>query len=233
MNAEKITNEIKSFSNSEFAAHHARFFKTGKNEYGEGDLFYGLKVPEIRKIAKKYFKNITLKEIDILIKNPFHEVRMVAILMLVLKYPKVAEEEQGKIYNLYLSNVNYINNWDLVDISAPHIIGAYLFKNNTEKLWELANSEHLWSQRISVLSTFYFIRQGEFIPTMELSKYFLKHEHDLIHKATGWMLREVGKRDVNSLYSFLNKFHKTMPRTMLRYAVEKIPPQQRIIYMKK
>ena len=108
-----------------------------------------------------------------------------------------------------------------------------LFKNNTEKLWELANSEHLWSQRISVLATFYFIRQGEFIPTMELSKYFLKHEHDLIHKATGWMLREVGKRDVNSLYSFLNKFHKTMPRTMLRYAVEKIPPQQRIIYMKK
>lgn len=233
MITKQIINEIKSLSNPEFATHHLKFFKTGKGEYGEGDLFYGLKVPDVRKISKKYFKSINLSQIDELIKNPYHEVRLTAIVMLVLKYQKASIEEQEKIYNLYLNNVNFINNWDLVDISAQHIVGAFLFQKNTQKLWELANSNHLWSERISVLATLYFIRQGEYSHTTELSKHFLNHKHDLMHKATGWMLREVGKRDINSLHSFLEEFHKTMPRTMLRYAIEKLPQQKRIIYMKK
>lgn len=233
MNKHQILNEIKNLSNEELAAHHARFFKMGKGEYGEGDLFYGLKVPEVRKISKKYFKTIDLREIDELIKNPYHEVRLAAIVMLVLKYPKASVEVKEEIYNLYLNNVDYVNNWDLVDISAQHIVGAFLFKNNTDKLWELANSDHLWSQRISLLATFYFIKQGEYSHTVALSKHFLNHKHDLIHKATGWMLREIGKRDVDVLYSFLDEFHKTMPRTMLRYAIEKFPLEKRCVYMAK
>ena len=233
MNAEQIINELKSLSNPDLAVHHLRFFKTGKGEYAEGDLFYGLTVPDVRKISKKYYKNIDLSDIDELIKNPYHEVRLTAIVMLILKYQKAGIEEQEKIYNLYLNNVKYINNWDLVDISAQHIVGAFLFGNNTEKLWELANSNHLWSERISVLATFYFIRQGEYTHTIELSKHFLTHKHDLMHKATGWMLREMGKRDINILYSFLDEFHKIMPRTMLRYAIEKLSKEKRINYMKK
>jgi len=233
MNIEQILNELKNFSDKKLADHHAKFFKTGKGEYAEGDLFYGIKVPEVRKISNKYFKNIDLNEIDILIKNPFHEARLTAILMLVLKYPKSSFEEKEKIYNLYLNNVNYINNWDLVDISAQYVVGPFLFKNNPQKLLELAESDHLWSQRISILATFYFIRQGEYSQTIELAKLFLNHNHDLMHKATGWMLREVGKRDINVLYSFLDKFHKVMPRTMLRYSIEKIPKEKRSIYMKK
>jgi 3-methyladenine DNA glycosylase AlkD len=233
MVANQIIDEIKNFSSPELAVHHLRFFKTGKDEYGEGDLFYGLKVPDIRKISKKHFNSIDLSQIDGLIKHPYHEVRLTAIVMLILKNKKASFDEQEKIYNLYLNNVNYINNWDLVDISAHHIIGAFLFKKNTAKLWELARSGHLWSERISVVSTFYFIRQGEYSHTLELSKHFLNHKHDLIHKATGWMLREVGKRDVGALYSFLDENYKIMPRTMLRYSIEKISPDKRALYMQK
>lgn len=230
---EQIINELKSCSNKEYADHHQRFFKTGKGEYGEGDLFYGLRVPDVRKIAKKYFRIINLEEIEELIQNPYHEFRLSAVIMLVLKYPKSSTTEQEKIYNLYLNNVNYINNWDLVDVSAQYIVGPFLFKKDTQKLWELAKSDHLWSQRISILSTFYFIRQGVYSNTIELSEHFLTHKHDLMHKATGWMLREVGNKDVETLYTFLDKYHKIMPRTMLRYAVEKLPEEKKKIYMKK
>ena len=233
MLADQINNEIKNLADPELAVHHLRFFKTGKGEYAEGDLFYGLRVPDVRKIAKKYFKTIDLSEIDVLIKNPYHEVRLAAIIMLILKYRKADSEGQKKIYNLYLSNVDYINNWDLIDISAYAIVGAFLFNKNTEKLWELAKSGHLWSERISVLATLYFIKYGEYTHSIELAKHFLNHKHDLMHKATGWILREVGKKDINVLYAFLDQFHKVMPRTMLRYSLEKLSEEKRIIYMKK
>lgn len=231
MNTEQIINEIKTFANPVFAKHHLKFFKTGKGEYGEGDLFYGLKVPDVRKIAKTYYKSTALTEIDELIKNPYHEVRLAALVILVMRYQKTCAEEQEQIYNLYLNNVAYINNWDLVDISAQHIVGAYLFDKEKTKLWELARSGHLWSERISVIATFYFIRQGLYSYTLELSEHFLTHKHDLMHKATGWMLREVGKRDINTLYSFLDEYHKTMPRTMLRYALEKLTADKKTFYM--
>lgn len=227
---EEIINEIKSYANEKFAIHHSHFFKTGEGEYGEGDLFLGLKVPTVRLISKKYFKEINLTQINILIKNPFHEVRLAAIIMLVLKYKKAEKKEKEKIFNLYLKNINYINNWDLVDLSAPYIVGPFVFGSN-KKLWELAKTDHLWSQRISVLATFYFIREGSYQTTLDLSKYFLTHKHDLIHKATGWMLREIGKRNINVLYSFLDEHHKVMPRTMLRYSIEKLPQEKRKAYM--
>lgn len=233
MKAKQIINEMKKLSNKDLAVHHLKFFKTGKGEYGEGDLFYGLKVPEIRSIAKKYFKDTDLKEINSLLKDPYHEVRLLALIMLVLKYQKTNLKEQEEIFDLYINNVKYINNWDLVDLSAPNIVGNYLSGKNTNKLYELAESGHLWSERISVVATLYFIKKGEFCHTAKLSEYFLNHKHDLIHKATGWMLREVGKKDIDQLYSFLDKFHKTMPRTMLRYSIEKLSPEKRTFYMQK
>lgn len=231
---EKIINEIKSYANEKLAAHHAGFFKTGKGEYGEGDIFLGLKNPTVRLVTKKYFKEISLTQINTLIKNPYHEIRLTAIIMLVLKYEKAKDKgkEKKEIFNLYLQNVEYINNWDLVDLSAQYIIGPFIF-DSTEKLWELAKTSHLWSQRIAIIATLYFIRQGSYKATLDLSEYFLTHKHDLIHKATGWMLREVGKRDIDTLYGFLDKHHKVMPRTMLRYSIEKIPEEKRKVYMLK
>lgn len=228
--SEKIINEIKSYENQKLATHHLKFFKTAKGEYGEGDLFLGLNVPTIRSIAKKYFKEITLTQINNLIKNPFHEIRLTALVMMVLKFNKAESKEKEDIFNIYIENLNYINNWDLVDLSAPYLVGPFLF-DKTEKLWELAKTSHLWSQRISVISTFYFIRQGNYQITLDLSEHFLTHKHDLIHKATGWMLREVGKRDIETLYKFLDKHHKIMPRTILRYSIEKLSEEKRKLYM--
>jgi len=233
LSAEKILNEIKNLADLKIAEQNKRFFKTGKGEYGEGDLFYGIKVPDIRKIAKKYFKIIDLSEINKLLPNPYHEARLTAIIMLVLKYQKADIAEKENIYNLYVSNVNYINSWDLVDISAAHIVGAFLHKNKPDKLLELACSKHLWSERIAMVATLYFIKQNECLYTIKLAKLFLAHKHDLMHKAAGWMLREVGKSDVNVLYAFLDEFHKSMPRTMLRYAIEKLSPEKRTFYMAK
>lgn len=227
---EQIINEIKSYENKKFAAHHSIFFKTAKGEYGSGDLFLGLKVPTVRMISKKYYDKVNLKQINILIKNPYHEIRLAAIIMLVLKYKKAEPKEKEKIFKLYLKNVNYINNWDLVDVSAQYIVGPFVF-GSSKKLWELAKTDHLWSQRISVLSTFYFIRQGSYQATLDLSKHFLSHKHDLIHKATGWMLREIGKRDISALCAFLDEHHKVMPRTMLRYSIEKLPQDKKKFYM--
>lgn len=233
MKTVQIINEIKKFSKKDLAKHHHKFFKTGKGEYGEGDLFYGLKVPEIRSIAKKYFNNTGLKDINLLLKDPYHEVRLLALIMLVLKYSKASSQEQEEIFNIYINNVYYINNWDLVDLSAPNIVGSFLSDKNTNKLYELAESGHLWSERISVVATLYFIKKGAYSHTVKLAEYFLNHKHDLMHKATGWMLREVGKKDINELYLFLDKFHKIMPRTMLRYSIEKLSPEKRAFYMKK
>jgi len=229
---ENIICAIKLHTNEKQAAHLCKFFKTGKGQYAEGDMFLGLKVPVTRSVAKEFYKTATLEELNNLIKNPYHEIRLAALFMLILKYEKGEKEEKEKIFNLYLENIDYINNWDLVDLSAPKIVGDFTF-NSPEVLYELANTNHLWSQRISIVSTLYFIKKDRFDTTLRLSERFLNHKHDLIHKATGWMLREVGKRDLKPLYCFLDKHHKVMPRTMLRYSIEKLSEEKRKFYMQK
>lgn len=233
MTASSIINDLKSLANEEKAAHLSGFFKTGKGDYAEGDLFYGINVPDTRKIAKKYAKTTSLNEIETLLHDPYHEVRLAALVMLILKYQKATPTEQEEIYTLYMRSVQKINNWDLVDISAPHIVGTFLYDKDRTPLWNLAKSEHLWSERIAVLSTFYFIKNNDYQMTLELAEHFLPHKHDLMHKATGWMLREVGKKDIDTLYAFLDKHYRQMPRTMLRYAIEKLPNERKAFYMAK
>lgn len=205
-----------------------RFFKTGPGEYGEGDLFIGVTVPEQRKIAHRHYKNISLAELEKLLRDPCHEYRLTALFMLRLRFEK--EESLIKredLVKLYLRNLDYVNNWDLVDSSAPYILGPYLYGKDTALLFELAGSGELWRQRVAVLTTAYFIKKGRFDETLKLSELLLEHPHDLIHKAVGWMLREVGNRDFDCELDFLRKHYRRMPRTMLRYAIEKFEPELR------
>lgn len=224
--------EIDSFKNPAKAKILAGFFKTGKGQYGEGDIFLGITVPKQREIAKKY-KNLTFQEIQKLLKNKIHEYRLIALLILVERYKKADEEEKEKIVKLYLKNTKNINNWDLVDLSAHYILGNFLLKKDRKILYKLANSKNLWEKRIAILSTFAFIHAGEFRDTLEISKILLIDDHDLIHKAVGWMLREIGKRNQDIEEKFLQKYYKKMPRTMLRYAVEKFSQEKREFYMKR
>lgn len=225
-----ILSEIKSLSDEEQAIHLQRFFKTREGEYGEGDLFLGIKVPVTRAIAKKHYKSISLQEIDKLIKNPYHEVRFLALNIMIFKYEKT--DLQSEIFELYLKNVEYINNWDLVDLSCPKIVGNYIYKNkNYDVIYKLADSNHLWSNRIAVLATFYFIKKGDFALILELAEKFLTHKHDLMQKAVGWMLREMGKIDEKTLFEFLDNYYKIMPRTMLRYSIERLPKEKKYYYM--
>lgn len=211
------------------------FFKTGKGQYGEGDIFLGIVVPVQRQIAKKYSALLTLTDLDKLIKSKIHEERLVSLLILVEKFQESKNENQKlEIYSFYLKHSKFINNWDLVDLSAPKIVGVFLSKKNKKVLLSLARSENLWERRIAIVSTFYFITQGNPVETIKLSEVLLKDSHDLIHKATGWMLREVGKRcGEKYLENFLNTHYKKMPRTMLRYAIERLPKMKRLEYMKK
>ena len=208
-----------------------RFFKTGPGEYGEGDVFLGIKVPVLRKIAKENI-DVKLNEIVLLLNSAFHEERLVALFIMVQKYSKAGQEEKEKIFNTYIKNIEKINNWDLVDLSAPLIVGAYLFDKDKTILFNYAKSKNLWKKRIAILSSFYFIKQGMFDVTLRLSKILLNDTHDLIHKAAGWMLREIGKRDLRTEEDFLIKYYKNMPRTMLRYAIEKFPERKRQLYLK-
>lgn len=214
------------------AEHLSRFFKTGKGQYGEGDVFLGIKVPVQREIVKK-FKDASLKEIQELLNDEIHECRLTGLLILVNRYVKA--ENKKKIFDFYLKNAKRINNWDLVDLSAPNIVGNYLLDKKGERklLYSLAKSKNLWEKRIAILSTFTFLRNGDYKDTLKISEIFLKDQHDLIHKAVGWMLREVGKRDKAVEVSFLKKYSKIMPRTMLRYAIEKFGPRERAFFMKK
>lgn len=228
----KIIEEVKSLEDEAQAKHLQRFFKTGKGQYGEGDLFLGIKVPQTRLIAKKYYETTSLEQIQELMQSPYHEIRLLALLLMVFIYEKKGNKKE--VFELYLKNVNYINNWDLVDLSCPKIVGNFVFENkNYEKIHELSEKNHLWSNRISVVSTHYFIKKGDFSLTLELSEKFLTNKHDLMQKAVGWMLREMGKVDEKPLYDFLDKFHKTMPRTMLRYSLERLPKDKRLYYMQK
>lgn len=218
-----------------------RFFKTGKGEYGEGDKFLGLMVPVQRKLVKKYWQSLKLKDIDRLLKSPIHEERLIALLILVKLFsaPKIllhyctSTLKQKAIFNFYLKHAKYINNWDLVDLTAPKIVGAFLRKKNKAILYRLATSKNLWERRIAILATFDFIYYGDAKDALQISKILMRDKHDLIHKATGWMLREVGKRcSEKLLIEFLNRYHKQMPRTMLRYSIERLPQTLRLKYLK-
>ncbi len=224
--------ELLKLKNDELAQHLMRFFKTGKGQYGEGDKFLGIRAPKTREIAKKYYKTTPLTEIQRMLDNPYHEIRLCALLMMVFIYEKTDRKEE--IVNLYLKNTKNINNWDLVDNTAHKIIGAHYIKTkNPEIIKKLAESNHLWSERIAVVAQWSIVKTKEYALLLDLCEKFLTHRHDLMHKAVGWMLREAGKQDEAVLLGFLDKHCKTMPRTALRYAIERLSPGLRQYYMKK
>lgn len=227
----KIKKRLKQLANKEKAEVLQRFFKTGSGEYGEGDVFIGVKVPDLRKVAKD-FQDITTEDVVILLESAIHEERLLALLILVHKYVKGNETNKKRIYRLYLKKTKFINNWDLVDGSAQHIVGDYLMYKNKAPLYKLAKSENLWERRIAILATFNFIKRGKFEETLKIAKILLNDKEDLIHKAVGWMLREIGKRNMIFEEMFLKQHYKVMPRTMLRYAIEKFPEPKRQKYLK-
>ena len=230
---EQVKLELGKYIDDEKAAFLPRFFQAFKGGYGEGDQFLGISVPSQRKVAKKYYKKISLKEIEDMLKEPIHEYRLTALLMLVYKFEKTKDEwERKAIVDTYLNNLRSVNNWDLVDSSAPNILGAFLYDKDKSLLYDMARTSDLWKQRIAILSTFYFIKQGKFDDTLKIAEILLTHEHDLIHKAVGWMLREIGKKDFQTEYYFLKENYKAMPRTMLRYAIERFEPELRQKFLK-
>ncbi len=233
MNIENLKKELQELKNPERAGASQRYFKTGKGQYAEGDVFIGLTNPVMRGLAKKYFQ-LSYPELQELLNSKIHEYRLVALLILVHKYKKAKKDrlERRRIYELYLKNTRNINNWDLVDISAPHIVGDFLQREGTGILPGLAKSENIWERRIAVLSTFPFIKKNQFGETLAISELLMNDEHDLIHKAVGWGLREVGKKNRGVLEIFLMTRYKKMPRTMLRYAIEKFPEDKRKDYLK-
>ncbi|NLD24759.1 MAG: DNA alkylation repair protein [Bacteroidales bacterium] len=231
MNAFNVKSQLLELGDPIRAVHSLRFFKTGKGQYGEGDKFIGCTVPQTRSVAAKYSK-LPLEEVAHLLKDEIHECRLCALVILTNKYNKANELDRFEILNFYISHTNYINNWDLVDISAHKIVGEW-FKNREDRslIYQLADSDLLWDQRIAIVSTFTLIRNNDFNDILSLSEKFLSHKHDLIHKACGWMLREVGKRDEAVLTYFLEQFAHQMPRTMLRYSIEKFDEELRKHYL--
>lgn len=231
MAVDEIRRKLKRLGNKERAELSQRFFKTGPGEYGEGDVFLGIKVPDLRKLAKQY-QAISLTEVRGLLRSPIHEERLLALLMLVHAYSEADGSAKKKIFELYLKNTRFINNWDLVDLSAGHIVGAFLADKDRSLLLDLARSSDLWERRISVLATSHYIKHGDLSQTLKIAEVLLADEEDLIHKAVGWMLREVGKRDEKAEEAFLKRHYKAMPRTMLRYAIERFPEGRRQRYLK-
>lgn len=227
-----LKKELKSLANPEQAKILQGFFKTGKGQYGEGDIFLGIKVPVQRMVVKKY-KDLSLADTEKLVSSKVHEERLIAILILVHKYEEGGENIKKEIFDFYLQNTKNINNWDLVDLSAPKIVGNYLLNKSRKILYKLVKSKSLWERRIAIVSTFAFIRNNEFEDTLKISELLLSDNHDLIHKAVGWMLREVGKRDEELLKKFLDKNYKKIPRTTLRYAIERFEESERKKYLLK
>lgn len=229
-----LKNELKMLKDSKKAIVLKSFFKTGKGEYGEGDIFFGITVPKTRTVAKKYFKEITLNETEELLRSKIHEERLCALLIMVEKFDsKETGEEKKTVFRTYLKNTKFINNWDLVDLSAHEIVGNYIYNTPSEReiLKRLAESKNLWEKRIAIVSTYHFIYRKSYENTLKISKILLHDEQDLIQKAVGWMLREVGKRDLGAEERFLEENYRTMPRTMLRYAIEKFPKAKRKEYL--
>ena len=234
MKAANVRKELKSMADPDKAVILQRFFKTGLGQYGEGDIFIGVTVPQSRKIAKK-FSQLQLVEVKTLLYSRIHEERLVALLILVWRYSSALDsrEEKEEIVKFYLDNIKQVNNWDLVDLSAPNILGAHLIDNRDRRLlYRLAKSENVWERRVAILATYHFIRNGDFSYTLKIAEMLLQDRHDLIHKAVGWMLREVGKRDATAQEEFLEKYWSVMPRTMLRYAIERLPENKRLHYKK-
>ncbi len=231
MTAKEILKRLKQLENPADAKFLQRFFKTGPGEYGEGDVFLGIRVPAARKLVREFRDQVPLAEIEKLLESEFHEARLLALFLLVEKFRR-EEESRKEIFEIYLSRTDRINNWDLVDLSAPNIVGGWLFERDRKPLYRLVKSKSVWERRIAVLATFYFIREKDFADALELAELLLRDEHDLMHKATGWMLREIGKRDVKTLETFLDRHAAKMPRTMLRYAIEKFPEPRRKHYLR-
>lgn len=229
--AEEVRHCLRSKANESKAAVLQRFFKTGKGEYAEGDIFLGISVPELRKTARD-FQSLSFAEITKLLHSQIHEERMTALLVLVFQFSVADEKQRERIYSLYIRSSKWINNWDLVDLSAPQILGSYLLHKDKKILRTLATSKNMWERRIAIVSTYAFIRQNSFVETLKISEILRDDSHDLIHKAVGWMLREVGKRDLEAEKKFLGKYYKRLPRTMLRYAIEKFPESERKNYLR-
>ncbi len=232
MDSRVVVQELNRLANPAKAAILRRFFKTGKGEYAEGDRFLGIKVPVLRQVAQEH-GDLPLAEVRKLLASGIHEHRLVALEILVYRYESAEEEERGPIVDFYLKNRKHIDNWDLVDLSAPYILGDWLIHHTHDRaiLYKLARSARLWDRRIAMVSTYALIRAGDCRDTLRLAKLFIADGHDLMHKATGWMLREVGKKSLKDLIGFLDRNAHIMPRTMLRYAIERLPPARRRHYL--
>lgn len=231
MSLKKLRFDLRKYSDKKKAKVLQQFFKTGPGEYAQGDIFLGITVSMLRILSKRY-QSLEFNETLRLLKSRIHEERLLSLLIIILKYRKVDLSEKIKIYKAYLNHSKYVNNWDLVDVSAKHIIGDFLKDKDRTPLYKLARSDSLWERRIAILSTLYFIENNDFEDTLKIAQILISDPHDLIHKAVGWMLREVGKRDRDSEERFLKKYYTAMPRTMLRYAVERFPESKRQAYLK-
>ena len=231
-NLQQLKSELGKLADKKQAKILAGFFKTGPGEYGEGDIFLGIKVPVQRKIARGY-ENLSLIDLQKLLNSKIHEYRLIALLILISQYKKFDNQSKKKIVEFYLQNTKNINNWDLVDVSCPRILGDYLLNKPRKILYQLAKSKNLWEKRIAIISTLAFIVEKQFDDTIKISEILLNDKHDLIHKAVGWMLREAGKRDEAVLIRFLNKHYRVMPRTTLRYAIERLSEKKRKYYLSK
>ncbi len=230
-----IFQSLKDHANPARAAGQRRFFKTGPGEYGYGDKFLGLTLPQTRALAQKWAAQAGEEDLEKLFASPWHEARALAALLLVRRFEmSKAPEVQKRVFDFYVAHLPRCNNWDLIDISAYKIIGAYLYSQQDPRLfYRLARSGNLWEQRASIVGTMYFVKRGDFAVTLDLARQFCSHPHDLMHKAAGWLLREVGKKDEGALCAFLDENYRRMPRTMLRYALERLPAAKKKIYMKK
>ncbi|MBN2587031.1 MAG: DNA alkylation repair protein [Candidatus Fermentibacteraceae bacterium] len=228
---DQVKRELREFAEPDRAESHQRFFKTGPDQYGEGDMFLGIRVPNIRTVVKR-FRGLSTDDCLDLLSSPWHEERLFSLMMMVDSFRRGDESTRREICGLYMENTRRINNWDLVDLSAPGIPGAWFYGRDRTLLLDLALSRDLWERRISIIATQYFIVRDDFADTLRISGILLKDEHDLIHKAVGWMLREVGKRDLDTEERFLRKHYADMPRTMLRYAIEKFPEERRQMYLR-
>ena len=231
MKVAEIQKKLNSLGDAETASFSQRFFKTGPEEYGAGDLFRGIRVPVLRKLAREY-QGLTLTETEELLHSSYHEDRLLALLILVRNFSRGDDAIKTRIYDSYLGNAQFINSWDLVDSSAPQVVGAFLWDKDRQVLSRLARSSDLWERRIAILATFYFIKRGEFSETFKIARILLSDREDLIHKAVGWMLREVGNQNLDAEKSFLSNHYQRMPRVMLRYAIEKFPESQRQRYLR-
>jgi 3-methyladenine DNA glycosylase AlkD len=227
-----IEDELNGYTDANKIPNYKRFFKTGYGEYGYGDEFLGIKVPDIRKVVKKYYFDISFDEIKYFLYSKYHEYRMLGVLVLTYQYKSKKITNKDAIYDFYIQHISQVNNWDLVDVTCPHVVGRHLLNKDRTILYNLANSNDLWEKRIAIVSTFAFINAHQFEDTLKIADILLNDTHDLIHKAVGWAIRNVGIKDKDAMKEFLNPRYKTMPRTMLRYAIEKMPEDIRQMYLK-